>query len=61
MFKGCTNLNYVKCLATSGSFKYASNWLSGVAATGTFYKAKGVSWNRDGSGIPTGWTVEEVE
>ena len=54
MFKGCTNLNYVKCLATSGSFKYASNWLSGVAATGTFYKAKGVSWNRDGSGIPTG-------
>ena len=61
MFKGCTSLNYVKCLATSGiSTTNLSNWLSGVAATGTFVKAANASYSSGASGIPSGWTVEDA-
>ena len=60
MFKGCTKLNSVTCLATNISASNATyNWLSGVAATGTFTKAAGMTdWELDNaSGIPAGWTV----
>lgn len=59
MFAGCTNLNYVKCLATDISADYCTiNWLDGVAATGTFKKATGMEdWTTGVDGIPTGWTV----
>ena len=58
MFYGCTNLNYVKCLATSGiSANKTYQWLKDVAATGTFHIANGVLWAKDNtSGIPYGWT-----
>ena len=59
MFYGCTNLNKVTCLATDISADYCTNnWLSGVAATGTFISSADIlGWSRDESGIPSGWTV----
>lgn len=61
MFFECTNLNYVKCLATSGIINdNYYNWLNGVASSGTFIKAAGVNWTTGtGYGIPSGWTVIE--
>lgn len=64
MFANCSNLAYVKCLiksAMSGRGNNFQNWLLGVAETGTFVKAAGSSWPNGQSGIPKGWTVEEVE
>lgn len=61
MFSGCTSLESVMCLATDiGASSALSNWLQGVAASGTFRKATGVTWPSGASGIPAGWTVEEV-
>ena len=60
MFQGCTSLNSVTCLATDISANdCTTDWLSGVADTGTFTKAPGMTgWTSGSSGIPTGWTVE---
>lgn len=63
MFKGCTKLNSVTCLATDISAEdCTADWLSGVAATGTFTQAAGMTdWTiNSASGIPEGWTVESV-
>ena len=67
MFSGCTKLNYVKSLATTGiinEFGMASSsieyWLQNVASTGTFVKPAGVKYLTGKSGIPSGWTVEEI-
>ena len=61
MFKGCTKLNSVTCLATDISASNATNnWLSGVAATGTFTKAGMTSWTTGASGIPSGWTKNNI-
>ena len=59
MFVACSNLNSVTCLATDISALDATNdWLRGVAGTGTFTKAAGVtSWTTGDNGIPAGWTV----
>ena len=61
MFKGCTKLNSVTCLATDiSATDCTTDWLSGVAATGTFTKAAAMTdWTVDSaSGIPAGWTVQ---
>lgn len=60
MFSQCTNLNSVTCLATNISAKNCTyDWLTGVAATGTFTKAGEMTgWTTGGNGIPTGWTVQ---
>ena len=60
MFLNCSSLNYIKCLATNWERSYTGSWVSGVSSTGTFVKAAGVSWSTGVSGIPNGWTVEEV-
>ena len=59
MFYGCTKLNYIKAMFTTRpSTSYTSNWVSGVAATGTFVKNSAATWNVTGvNGIPSGWTV----
>ena len=59
MFYNCTSLNHIKCLATNISASLCtSNWVGGVASTGTFVKASSMaSWTTDTNGIPTGWTV----
>ena len=60
MFVGCTNLTYVKCLATDISKTYCcDNWLLNVSSTGTFIQAEGVEWPRGASGIPTEWVIVE--
>lgn len=60
MFYGCSLLNNITCYAANISAYYCtSNWVSGVAATGTFVQASGVSWSRGISGIPSGWVVSE--
>lgn len=57
MFYGCSSLNSVTCLATNRGAVYATyNWLGGVAATGTLYKAVGQTWETGVNGIPSGWT-----
>ena len=58
MFRSCTNLNYVKCLATSGFDEQNTyDWLKGVAATGTFAADNDTTWPVNSThGIPGGWT-----
>ena len=59
MFYGCTNLKYIKCLATNLGEQNDKNtyyWVSGVSETGTFVKAADV-WSIGVDGIPSGWTV----
>lgn len=61
MFVNCSSLNSVKCNAdTFASTPFTNtNWLSGVASTGTFTKKAGTNWASGASGIPEGWTVVE--
>ena len=60
MFYGCSLLNYIKCLATDISASNClSDWVRGVASSGTFVKAASMtSWTTGTSGIPNGWTVQ---
>ena len=60
MFKDCGKLRYVKALfTTSPSEETTKDWLSGVAASGTFVKSKNATWNVTGvHGIPNGWKIE---
>ena len=62
MFSGCRSLNYIKCLATDISASNCLNyWVSAVASSGTFVKAANMeSWTTGTSGIPSGWTVQNV-
>lgn len=59
MFSGCSNLAYVKMLATNiTATACLSNWLSDVSSTGTFVKNAAMTTLPTGaSGIPSGWTV----
>ncbi len=57
MFHGCSNLNSVTCLATNISANQCTtNWLNGVAATGTFITPSSTGWNSGVNGKPSGWT-----
>lgn len=59
MFSGCSNLSYVKALATSFSEGEALlAWLRGVKNTGVFVKDINATWSAGESGIPNNWTVE---
>jgi hypothetical protein len=62
MFHGCTKLNYIKMLATDiSATNCLSNWVKGVASTGTFVKNKNATWNVTGeNGVPRGWTIQKV-
>lgn len=59
MFNGCSKLNYIKAMfTTTPSSSTTSNWLNGVAASGTFVKNSAATWNVTGAdGVPDGWTV----
>ena len=61
MFKGCSSLSNVECLAQINVNNSCENWMTGVAATGTFVKKAGVDWNPGDNGIPSGWTVIEQQ
>lgn len=58
MFISCSNLGYIRCLATDTSASSSlTNWVARVAGTGVFVKASGSSWTTGASGIPNGWEV----
>lgn len=58
MFYGCTSLNYVKAMFTSRTNQYATyQWLTNVAATGTFVKNADTPLTDSELGVPSGWTV----
>lgn len=63
MFGNCTNLNYIKCLATDiSATSCTSYWVGGVQTTsGTFVKnASMSSWTTGNNGIPANWTVQDA-
>ena len=66
MFNLCSNLNYIKCMATSGfgTSKCLEAWTNGVANRGTFVKDADTAvvsgkWTRGVNGIPTNWLVQD--
>jgi hypothetical protein len=60
MFRNCSSLNYIKAMFTTiPGTTYTKNWVSGVAASGTFVKNSAATWDVSGAdGIPYGWTVQ---
>ena len=57
MFQDCVSLNSITVYANDISeLGCTSSWLSGVAATGTFYNYGSATYPRNGNGIPDGWT-----
>ena len=60
MFNGCRSLNYIKAMfTTTPGSSYTSDWVSGVAASGTFVKNSAAEWDVTGvDGIPSGWNVQ---
>jgi hypothetical protein len=62
MFYNCWKLNSITCLATNISASNCTeNWVSTVAASGTFTKAASMtSWTSGVNGIPNGWTVQDA-
>ena len=63
MFENCTSLNYIKALfITISDSEATDDWVSGVAANGTFVKNSATTWATTGiDGIPTGWTVQTAD
>lgn len=60
MFYNCTSLERIVMLSTElSASEPLKDWVSEVAALGTFVKAAGVDIPSGASGIPDGWTVEE--
>lgn len=59
MFAGCTSLNYIVCLAEGTSISMG-NFTQNVAATGTFIKHPDATWVNGNGGIPSGWTVKNM-
>ena len=61
MFSQCLLLNNVICLATDiSATNCISAWLGYVSNTGTFTKNASMNdWPSGGSGIPSGWTVQD--
>ena len=56
MFTGCSNLNYIRCTATSiGATECTKGWVTNVANQGTFVRVGATSWGRGVNGIPTNW------
>lgn len=53
-----TKITSIICLATDISAKDCLNtWMSNISNSGTFYRAPGVNYPRNASGIPSNWTV----
>lgn len=63
MFLNCSSLQEIVFL---DDYSYAAgnftNWVSGINASGTFYKSSGMSFPSPGnSSTPTGWTVTDYQ
>ena len=62
MFKDCSSLSSIKCLATNISASDCTyNWVTSVASSGTFTKASSMTrWKTGNNGIPNDWTVVDA-
>lgn len=60
MFLNCRSLVEVTCLCKTKNSNSTSSWLDGVASTGTFIKHPDATWSEGKSGIPSGWTVKNM-
>ncbi len=61
MFYYCTSLNYIKMLATDISANGClTDWIKNVSSTGTFVKSTSADIPTGTSGIPEGWTVQNI-
>ena len=57
MFQNCSSLNSITVYANDiSALNCTTDWLSGVASSGTFRNLGSATYSRDTSGIPTGWT-----
>jgi len=61
IFRGCSNLNNVRCKFTSIGTGGINNWLYGVATTGDLYCPSSLVLAEGTSGIPSGWTRHNLE
>jgi hypothetical protein len=62
MFNSCSSLNYIKALfTTTPSSTYMSNWVNGVASSGTFVKNSEATWTSSCgvSTYPCNWTITD--
>lgn len=57
MFEGCSNLDYIECMAVNTSAKEClQGWVTYVPQVGTFVKNPSASsWTVGNNGIPVGW------
>ena len=62
MFKGCSSLSEITILATTLNTEYQTlnYWVSGVAASGDFYRDANTTFPSGENGIPTGWTDHPI-
>ena len=60
LFRDCTGLETVTCMAKSFHANAFADWLLNASATGTFIKDKDTTWERSARGIPEGWTVKNA-
>ena len=60
MFSRCSNLKYIKCLATDiSASECTAGWVYNVASSGTFVKHVDTNWSTTGTaGIPSEWTAQ---
>ena len=57
MFQNCSSLNSITVYADDiSALNCTTDWLSGVANSGTFRNLGSAIYSRDASGIPSGWT-----
>jgi len=60
MFRNCSSLNEIKVAATENDYNTCtSKWVTGVAASGDFYRNSNYDWASGQNGIPSGWTAED--
>lgn len=62
MFQNCSRLSYISCdhmatTSTTTSTGPYSNWVYGVANSGSFYQYEGANWNRGVNGVPLNWSL----
>ena len=60
MFKNCSNLSSVTCYATITATDATTDWLNGVATSGTFYAPSNKVFKEDergANGIPENWNI----
>ena len=60
MFRSCKNIKSIKCRAKVTARNATYQWLYGVKTAGTLYGHSEYGWSSGESGIPSGWTFEEL-